>query len=64
MITLTPSTATKTSVNLVGKQVRCVIPTSFTDGTKHKIGDLITVTEETNAYYNLFLGQGYRLVIK
>jgi hypothetical protein len=64
MITLTPSTATKTSTNLVGKQVRCVIPTSFTDGTKHSIDDLITVTEETNAYYSLFLNKGYRLVIE
>lgn len=64
MITLTPSTATNTSINLVGKQVRCVIPTNFIDGTKHKIGDLITVTEETNAYYSLFLNNGYRLVIE
>ena len=41
-------------VFLVNDVVKCIIPITFVDGTRHNKGDNITVTEENISYFNTF----------
>jgi hypothetical protein len=63
MITLVPRTTkdTKYQVQVEDKLI-CTQYVHFVDGTEHKVGDRITVTEDTLAYYTLFLGIYYQLI--
>ena len=59
---ITGLTTSKDS-SLINKTVRCTNLIEFSDNTKHEVGSLHTVTNETEAYYNRFLKNGYRLII-
>jgi hypothetical protein len=62
-ITLVPREGEDTSYQVqVGDELICTQYVHFIDDTEHNVGDRITVTEDTRAYYNLSLGQGYELV--
>lgn len=46
----------------VGTKVQCTKKVEFVYGEDHNVGDIITVTEETIAYYQLFVGKYYKIV--
>lgn len=45
-----------------GQVVVCTEPSFFCDGTKHKVGQKIVVDKTNEAYFSIFLNQGYKLV--
>ena len=63
MITGLTTNEDSSLISLIGKTVRCTSLTEFSDNTKHEVGSLHTVTKETEAYYKMFLKNGYRLII-
>lgn len=46
----------------IGSTVKCTTFVRFTDGTSHKVGQTITVTELNFSYINLFLNKGYKII--